>query len=136
MKSTYLSHPENTYGTSFEKQVIERIQLAFPITKIFHRNLPEKSQLPRDQYFQQVCNFVSQGVFLSFLDGAFSNQDRQEMDYLLKRGLPIYQINTRLGFKKIKSLDSLMILTPEQLKQRLYIDGERKNGTKNYFEIP
>ncbi len=123
MKKVYFGHPINTYDTTFETLLINSIKRGFPEWYVENPNQECHDEGYKEfgmtYFFEEVLPEMNAGVFLAFDDGMFSSGVYEEAEFLVKKGLPVYEIDGDGGLTDLV-LDESRKLSIEDTRKRVY----------------
>jgi len=139
----YFGHPINAYGTPLQKELIARIEAAFPGWELFSPDAPEhdaayqeyaKTRVDADgkptgmgYFFEVVLPKCRGGVFLPFRDGMFGKGVFGEAAWLHERKFPVWEITPAGLIVPLAHLDPARCLTREATRERIrHADGSTK----------
>jgi hypothetical protein len=147
----YFGHPVSLYGLEEEDKIASEIKRAFSVNdfEVFNPNNPicqdgyshfQKTAGKRgmDFYYEMVLSSprIKAGVFVPFLDGKFDAGVRGKAEMLYNNGVFIYEYlisESRDHIEAIEKLDSSRFLSVEETRQRIYVDGDRNLGLRDFF---
>lgn len=143
-RTIYFGHPVNTYNSTLENDLIKVIRQSFPEWKIENPNQPNhqegyvrwKKSMGNGMlyFFREVLPKMEGGIFLPFVDGRFGAGVFGEAEFLFNRKKDIWAINYLQIIEILKDLKDLDVLSVSETRERVYIDGNSKNGMRNFFE--
>lgn len=128
--SIYFAHPINVYNTDLEKTLEEIIRINFPQYNLENPNQKyhqENYKFWKENfgngmkyYFEEILPKMEAGIGLPFDDGMYGAGIVGELEILLEKRKPIWEINSSGIIKKIDALDKSRILSIEETKKRVY----------------
>jgi hypothetical protein len=146
MKSLYFAHPVNVYNTPLESKIIEALSLVFPESEDWNIENPNQ---PHHQegykkwkkekgngmlyYFEDILPKMAAGIGLVFPDGMFGKGVAGELDFLIASGKPCWEMNHFGAILPLITVPQERILSVEETKQRVYVDGDFSKGIKPYL---
>jgi hypothetical protein len=127
----YFGHPMNTYDTVLEIDLILAINRFSPDYEIenpnqkHHQDGCRKYEIETgnvmEYFYKEVLPLCEGGgIFLPFRDGMWGAGVFGEASWMLKNGLPIWEINSDCVIKKLEYLDIKKALTIEQTIFRVF----------------
>lgn len=144
-KIMYFGHPVNTYNTFFEEELVNVIQKKFPDWQIENPNQQKhqdgyldwkkKTGNGMDYYFKEVLPSVDGGIFLPFADGRFGAGVFGEAQRVWNLKGGVWTISYLNAISKVKNFSDLqsLALPVDETRQRIYVDGKRENGMRDFF---
>ncbi len=127
--SIYFGHPVNTYNTELESDLINKIEEAMPLRKVYNPNMPyNQENYPfwkkntgngMRYFFDVILPNMESGIFLPFEDGFWGKGVAGEMEYLKNHGKPIYSITSQGLIHQIEEIDYSKVLTVPQTRERI-----------------
>lgn len=127
----YFGHPINTYGSTLEQELIEKISLRFPYFCIEnpnqkhhqegYRHFKETTGNGMSYFYKIVLPSCRAGIFLPFRDGKWGAGVFGEALALKNENCPIYTID-HLGKIKPVDLKSVTALSVTETQKRVRND--------------
>lgn len=143
MKKLYFAHPVNVYNTPLEQRLLRELSIIFPAWEVENPNQPHHQEgykkWKKDKgngmlyYFEDVLPKMDGGIGLVFPDEKFGKGVAGELEFLIKAGKLCWEMNQYGAFLSILSIPQERILSVEETKQRIYLDGDFSKGIKPYL---
>jgi hypothetical protein len=128
--SIYFAHPINFYNTDKERILMELIDLFFwkynlenPNQKHHQENYKfwkEKTGSGMKYYFDVVLPKMRAGIGVPFEDGMYGIGVFGELEFIFKKGNPIWEITLEGRISEIKNPSNLKVLSLEETRKRIY----------------
>jgi len=146
MKKLYFAHPVNTYGQPIESDLVEFIRLSFQDWDIENPNqkkhqdgyadFKKRTGNGMNYFFDEVLPSMDGVIGMPFLDGKIGAGVFGEEENIFKRTGNLWTITHNKVLSGINDVFVLkpFALTPDETRPRVYIDGKRENGMKDYFD--
>lgn len=126
----YFAHSVDTFNTPEEREFLDFLGRRFSDFEIYNPNQgenlknyklwKEKKGNGMDYYFEVVLPRMEGGVYLAYQDGMVGAGVFNEMEFLLKRDKPIWEIDRKKNVKNVDSLDYSRKLSIEDTRKRIY----------------
>lgn len=144
VQRVYFGRPLNVYDTPLDIKLTAFIQKVFSGWEIEDPNQEkhregyqhwmEKTGRGMNYYFQEVLPQMDSGVFLSFPDGKFGAGVYSEAECLFKLDKLIWKISPLVVMSTMRNMSELEVLSVEETRRRIYVDGKRENGLRPFQE--
>lgn len=145
MKSLYFAYPINVFNTPLEQRLLSEISNSFPDWKIENPNQSHHQknyQIWRKEkgngilyFLEEVLPKLDTGIALPFSDGMFGAGIVGEINFFLERDKLAWEINHKGIITLLPLIPESKILTIEQTRQRIYINGNSAEGIAPYLII-